>query len=263
MPIHPTALIDRRAEIDAGADIGPYVVIDGPVHVGRGTRLMAHVVVTGHTRIGCDNVVHYGAVLGDAPQDLGFRGGETRLYVGDRNVLREQVYLHRGSRPDSPTSIGNDNYFMGHAHVGHDARLGDRIILANGALLGGHVEVADGVFISGNCVVHQHVRVGTLALLRGLSRTSRDVPPFCLMDDTHTVRGVNRVGLQRAGFSAERIRAVRRAYARLFGRRRNLRAAVAELEAEEPGEDVRHLLEFIRSSRRGVCFGPRQGSVED
>jgi UDP-N-acetylglucosamine acyltransferase len=262
MPIHPTALVDPRAEIDVDVDLGPYVVIDGPVQIGRGTRIMAHAVLTGHTRLGCDNVVHYGAVLGDEPQDTSYKGAETYVHIGDRNVFREQVYVHRGAAPGSATVIGNDNYLMGQAHVAHNCRLADGVILASGAVLGGHVQVADGVFVSGNCVVHQHVRIGTLALLRGLSRTSRDVPPFCIMDWTHVVRGINRVGLQRAGFSSERIRAVRRAFAQLFGRRRHLRQALAEVEAQEPGEDVRHMLDFIHSSTRGICFGPRDGGGE-
>jgi UDP-N-acetylglucosamine acyltransferase len=123
-------------------------------------------------------------------------------------------------------------------------------------MLGGHVEVADQVFLSGNCVVHQYVRIGRLALLRGLSRASRDVPPFCVMDGTHTVRALNRVGLRRAGLSAEQIRALQQAFARLFRQRRNLKAALAEVEAEPMSEEVRHLVEFIRTSRRGVCSGP-------
>jgi UDP-N-acetylglucosamine acyltransferase len=129
--------------------------------------------------------------------------------------------------------------------------------MANGAMLGGHVTVADQVFISGNCVVHQFVRVGRLALLRGLSRTSRDVPPFCLMDDTHIVRGLNRVGLRRAGFGAGQIRALQTAFASLFRGRRNLRLAMAEAEAARPTAEVAELLAFIRASKRGVCTGPR------
>lgn len=265
MPIHPTAIVDARAEIDASAEIGPWVLIEGAVAVGPRTRVMAHAVLTGHTRIGADNVVHYGAVLGDEPQDLSYRGAETYLEIGDRNVFREQAYVHRGAAPGSSTVIGNDNYLMGQVHVAHNCRLGDHNILASGAVLGGHAQVDDRTFVSGNCVVHQHVRVGRFALMQGLSRTSRDVPPFCIMDYLHTVRGINVVGLRRAGFDAGRIRSLRRAFATLFGRRRNLRLAMAELESEPAPltEDVRHLLEFIRGSKRGVCFGPRQGEAPE
>lgn len=257
MAIHPTAVVDRRAEIDATADIGPYVVIDGPVVVGAGTRVLAHAVLTGRTTIGRDNVIHMGAVLGNEPQDLSYTGAPTGLCLGDRNIVREHCELNRATSTERPTTIGDDNFFFGHAHVGHDCQLGSRIILANGAMLGGHVVVDDQVFVSGNCVVHQFVRIGRLALLRGLSRSSRDVPPFCIMDFTHTVRGINRVGLRRAGFTAEQIRAVQRAFATLFRTRRNLRLALAELEAGPLSDEVAHLVAFIRASKRGVCHGPR------
>ena len=265
MPIHPTAIVDPRAQIDASAEIGPWVLIEGPVAVGPRTRVMAHAVLTGHTRFGADNVVHYGAVLGDEPQDLSYRGAETYLEIGDRNVFREQVYVHRGAAPGSSTVIGDDNYLMGQVHVAHNCRLGDNIILASGAVLGGHVHVDDRAFISGNCVVHQHVRIGRFVMMQGLSRTSRDVQPFCIMDYLNTVRGINVVGLRRAGFDAARIRSLRRAFATMFGHRRNLRLAMAELEAEPAAltDDVRHLLEFIRASKRGVCFGRRQGDATE
>jgi UDP-N-acetylglucosamine acyltransferase len=261
MPIHPTAIVDRRAEIDPSADIGPYVVVDGPVVVGAGTRVLAHAVLTGHTRIGRDNVVHMGAVLGHEPQDLSYKGEPTGLVIGDRNIIREHCEIHRATARERATTIGSDNFLFAHSHVGHDCQLGDRILLANGALLGGHVTVGDQAYVSGNCVVHQFVRVGRLALLRGLSRTSRDVPPFCLMDWTHTVRGLNRVGLRRAGFDGGTIRALQNAFAVLFRQRRNLRQAMAEVETAGPSAEVAELLAFIRASKRGVCVGSRGGTA--
>jgi UDP-N-acetylglucosamine acyltransferase len=262
MPIHPSALIDARAEIDPGADIGPYVVIDGPVVVGAGTRVLAHAVITGRTVIGSDNVIHMGAVIGHEPQDMSYAGRDTLLRIGDRNVLREHCEIHRGAKTDE-TSIGDDNYIMSQSHIGHDCRLGSRIIMATGATLGGHVEVADQAYISGNCVVHQFVRIGRLALMRGLSRAPRDVPPFCISDETSTIRAINRVGLRRAGFSAEQIRAIQRAFHILFRTRRNLRLAMEEVEAQPCTDEVRHLLDFIRSSKRGVGAGPRQRVMSD
>jgi UDP-N-acetylglucosamine acyltransferase len=263
MAIHPTAIVDRRAEIDASAEIGPYVVIDGPVVVGAGTRLGPHVVVTGDTVLGRDNAVHAGAVLGGEPQDLRYDGAPTGLRIGDRNRIREHVEISRATTLERPTALGDDNFLFGHAHVGHDCQIGSHVILANGAMLGGHVRVDDRAFISGNCVVHQFVRVGGLTMLRGGSRTSRDVPPFAVMDWTHTVRGINRVGLRRAGFSGERIRAVQSAFTTLFGTRRNLREAIAKVEAGPVSDDVAAVLAFIRASTRGVCFGPRAGSTAD
>jgi UDP-N-acetylglucosamine acyltransferase len=263
MPIHSTALVDPRAEIHPEATIGPYVVIDGRICIGRGTRVLAHVVLTGNTEIGEENEIHMGAVIGHTPQDFSYQGGETFLKIGHRNIIREHSQIHRGTAVGSATIIGNDNYFMHHSHVAHNCQIGNQTVIAGGALLAGYVQVEDRAFVSGNCVVHQFVRIGTLAILRGLSRTSRDVPPFCIMDGTHTVRGLNAVGLRRAGFSADRIRALRQAFGRLFRQKGNLGRALAELRAQPCSSDVGYLLDFIQQSKRGVCFGPRQKQPED
>jgi UDP-N-acetylglucosamine acyltransferase len=256
MSIHPTAVIDAKAEIDSQVEIGPYVVIDGAVKIKRGTRVMAHAYLTGWTEIGEENEIHPGAVLGDAPQDKAYKGQESFLSIGDRNIFREHVQVHRGTAAGSTTVIGNDNFLMATSHVGHNCRLGDNVVLANGALLGGYVEVGKNAFISGNCVVHQFVRIGEYALMRGLSGTSRDVPPYAIIDWQHTVRGVNVVGLKRAGFDDERIRAIREAFRVLFRPGRNLAIAVKEAEKiTGANTDVSALLEFIRTSKRGVCFG--------
>jgi UDP-N-acetylglucosamine acyltransferase len=256
MAIHPTAVIDSKAEVDSEVEIGPYVVIEGQVKVRRGTRIMAHAYLTGSTEIGENNEIHSGAVLGDAPQDKAYNGEETYLKVGDHNVIREHVQVHRGTAPGSSTIVGNHNFLMANAHVGHNCKLGDNIILANGALLGGYVEVGDHVFISGNCVVHQFVRIGPFALMRGLSGTSRDVPPYAIVDWQHTIRGVNTVGLKRAGFDENRIREIRETFRVLFRKGRNLTLAVEEVEnGKRASQDVVALLQFIKSSKRGVCFG--------
>ncbi len=263
MPIHPTAIIDPRARVHPEAEIGPYVVIDGPVQVGARTRVLAHAVLTGWTEIGTDNVIHMHAAIGDAPQDLAYDGAESYVRIGQRNVIREFAQIHRGTKAGSATSIGDDNFIMTMGHIGHNCRVGNRVILATGATLGGYVDVEDQAFISGNCVVHQFVRIGRLALLRGLSRTSRDVPPFCIMDGTHTVRALNRVGLRRAGFSAPQIRRVQTAFTRLFRHKRNLRLALAEVESDACTPEVRYLIDFIRASKRGVCFGPGETVTSD
>src|SRR5512138_1543249 len=256
MSIHPTAVIDASAELAADVEIGPYVVIEGRVKIGRGTRVMAHAYLGGWTEIGEENEIHPGAALGDAAQDRAYKGEESYLRIGSHNVIREHVQIHRGTTAGSETRIGNHNFLMATAHVGHNCQLGDHVILANGALLGGYVEVGDHVFISGNCVVHQFVRIGPYALLRGLSGTSRDVPPYAIMDWQHTVRGVNTVGLKRAGFDEKRIRAIRDAFRILFRKGRNLSVAMKEIgNLERASPDVLTLLDFIRSSKRGVCFG--------
>ncbi|MBI2365881.1 MAG: acyl-ACP--UDP-N-acetylglucosamine O-acyltransferase [Deltaproteobacteria bacterium] len=256
MTIHPTAVIDPKAEIDGEVDIGPYVVIEGPVKIKRGTRVMAHAYLTGWTEIGADNEIHPGAVLGDAPQDKAYKGAETYLKIGERNIFREYVQVHRGTIPASSTIVGDDNFLMANSHVGHNCKLGNQIVIANGALLGGYVEVGNSVFISGNCVVHQFVRIGDYALMRGLSGTSRDVPPYAIVDWQHTVRGVNVVGLKRAGFDDRRVREIRAAFRALFRKGRNLSLAIKEIEERgRANDDVLALLEFIKSSKRGVCFG--------
>lgn len=261
MPVHPTALVDPRAEIDPQAEIGPYVVIEGPVRIGPRTRVMAHAVIVGRTEIGSDNAIHFGAILGHEPQDLAYRGAPTGLRIGDRNVIREHAEIHRATREGAETIVGNDTYLMSRAHVAHDCRIGDGAIVCSGALLAGHVVLGERAFVSGNCVVHQHVRVGRLALLRGLARTSRDVPPFCLLDGTHTVRGLNRVGLRRAGVEPARIRALATAFRILFRMRTNLREAAARVEETVRSPEVEELLGFIRASPRGVAMGPPRAGV--
>jgi UDP-N-acetylglucosamine acyltransferase len=264
MPIHPTAIVDRRAEIDPSADVGPFVVIDGAVRVGARTRLGAQVTVVGDTVLGDDVVLFPGVHVGHAPQDLRYRDAPTGVRVGDRTVLREGTVVHRATRPDAHTVVGADVFLMSNAHVAHDCRVDDHAILATGALLGGHVHVGERAFVSGNCVVHQFVRVGRLAIMRGLSRTSRDVPPFALMDDTHVVRGVNRVGMRRAGFDAVRIRAVATAFRTLFRERVNLRQAMERVEGELGGiPEVAEVLAFIRAAKRGVAMGPRAAARGD
>ena len=256
MTIHPTAIIDPEAEIDPDVEIGAYVVIEGQVKIKRGTRVMAHAYLTGWTEIGKGNEIHPGAALGGAPQDKAYHGQESYLRIGANNIIREHVQIHRGTAPGSATVIGNDNFLMATSHIGHNCRLGDNVILANGAMLGGYVDVGNNVFISGNCVVHQFVRIGEYALMRGLSGTSRDVPPYAIVDWQHTVRGVNVVGLKRAGFDEKRIRAIRAAFRILFRQGRNLALAVKEVEnCNGANQDVEALLEFIKASKRGVCFG--------
>jgi UDP-N-acetylglucosamine acyltransferase len=263
MPIHSTAIIDPRADIHREAEIGPYVIVEGKVKVARGTKVLAYAFLTGNTDIGEDNEIHMGAVIGHVPQDLAFAGAPTFLKIGHRNIIREHSQIHRGTKEGTATVIGDDNFFMHHSHVAHNCQIGNRTIIAGGALLAGYVQVGDGAFVSGNCVVHQFVRIGALALLRGLSRTSRDVPPFCIMDGTHTVRGVNIIGLRRAGFDRDRIRAIRSAFTRLFRQKINLKQAVEELRQQPCTSDVEHLLDFIQESKRGVCFGPRGTREEE
>jgi UDP-N-acetylglucosamine acyltransferase len=217
------------------------------------------VTILGDTEIGADNVIHPTAVIGDEPQDLAYTGSPRKVSIGDRNVFREGSTVHRGSERGEITIIGDDNLVMHNAHIAHDCRVGNRIIVGGGTLLAGWVEVGDHALISGNCVVHQFTRIGRLALTRGGARMSRDVPPFCIVDGVHTVRAINSIGLRRAGISAAGISALRHAFVALFGERQNLKLAMERLESSGPSSpEVAEMLAFIRASRRGVAFGPHQ-----
>jgi UDP-N-acetylglucosamine acyltransferase len=256
--IHPSAVVGPKVELAPGVDIGPFCLLDGAIRIGARTRLIGHVTILGEVDLGEANVLHPNAVIGDEPQDLAYRGGSRRVRIGARNVFREGVTVHRGSERGEITIIGDDNFLMQNAHVAHDCRIGNAAIIAGGALLAGWVEVGDSALVSGNCVVHQYVRIGRLAMMRGMSRTSRDIPPFCIADLTHTLRGINAVGLRRAGIDPRAIIALRGAFKALFGERRNLKLATADLMAAGAmTSEVAEMVEFIRASRRGVAFGPR------
>jgi UDP-N-acetylglucosamine acyltransferase len=262
--VHPSAVVGREVELGADVEVGPFCMLEGRIRIGARTRLISHVAILGNTEIGEDNVLHPGAVIGDEPQDIGYTGGPRAVKIGNRNVFREGVTIHRGSEHGEVTIIGDGNFFMQNSHAAHDCRVGNSTIIAGGALLAGWVEVGDGALVSGNCVVHQYVRLGRLAMMRGLSRTSRDVPPFCIMDLTHTLRGINVVGIRRAGLKAPAIRALRDAFAMLFGARQNLKLAAQRLlDAGNVAPEVAELIEFIRQSKRGVAFGLKQGVVDE
>jgi len=262
--IHPTSVIGPDVELAAGVDIGPFCLLDGKIRVGARTRLIGHVTILGITELGADNVLHPGAVIGDEPQDLTYTGVARSVKIGDRNVFREYTTVHRGSEHGDVTIMGDDNFMMQNAHVAHDCRVGNSTIIAGGALLAGWVELGDRALVSGNCVVHQYTRIGRLAMMRGLSRTSRDVPPFCVMDGTHTLRGINVVGLKRAGIPTKSIQALRKAFTILFGTRQNLKLAIERLEKSTVlTPEVIEMVNFIRAAKRGVAFGPHDPHADD
>ncbi len=262
--IHPSVVLDGTIELAEGVEIGPFCLLSGTIRIGPRTRLVAHVTILGESEIGADNVLHPNVVIGDEPQDIAYTGGSRRVKIGDRNVFREGVTIHRGSEHGDITIVGNDNFFMHNAHAAHDCRVGDNTIIAGGALLAGWAQVGNQALVSGNCVVHQYVRIGRLAMMRGLSRTSRDVPPFCIMDLTHTLRGINVVGLRRAGISAASIRALRNAYKVLFGERQNLKSALERLENSGlMAPEVAEMVAFIRESKRGIAFGMKQQNANE
>ena len=260
--IHETAVIDPSAELAEGVSVGPYAVIEANVRIGEGSRLMAHTFVGRNTVLGRENVLHVGAVVGHAPQDISTTGEEdARLVVGDRNVLREYCTVHRGSRDGTATTLGDENFIMAQAHVAHDCILGNRIIMAVGVLLAGHVEVEDHAFLSGNAGVHQFCRIGEIAMISGLTRVNKDVPPFVLVKGDCKVYGLNTVGLRRAGLTDEDRESIRRAFKLLYRKGLRLDAALRRIEATlAHSPHVRHFVEFGRASERGIAPHHRRGA---
>jgi UDP-N-acetylglucosamine acyltransferase len=251
--IHPTAIISPEAELADDVIVGPYTVIEGPVRIGSGCVIRAQAHLCGPLSMGQSNFIFSGAVLGERPQHLKYNDEPTGLEIGHGNIFREYVTVHRGTTQAWTTRIGDENFFMVNSHVAHDCQIGNRCIVANGALVGGHCTVADNVYLSGNCAVHQFVRIGRLALLSGCSASTKDIPPFVIQQGIDTVVGVNVIGMRRAGLSNDQINAVRRAFRILFRQRLVLPTALARIEQEVGQVDaVAELIAFIRQSSRGI-----------
>jgi UDP-N-acetylglucosamine acyltransferase len=251
--IHPTAIIASRAKLDPTVRVGPYAVIDEDVQIGAGCVIGSHVYITGRTAIGRENHFFTGCVIGEAPQDLGYKNEDTGLHIGNHNIFREHVTVHRSSKLSEDTVIGNDNFLMQHSHVAHNAVLGDRVIVAGGALLAGHVNVGDRAFISGNCLVHQFVRVGAFSLMQGGSAISKDLPPYTMARGYNGICGLNTVGMRRAGFSSAERLELKQLYHSLFRNGLNLRAALAEARKSFSSPRAMVLLDFISTAKRSIC----------
>jgi UDP-N-acetylglucosamine acyltransferase len=256
--VHPTALVSTDATVADGVRIGPYTVVEGPVTIGPDCNVGPHVHLVGPLVLGRGNQVGTGTVIGTDPQHLGYKGQPTRTEIGDFNVFREHVTVHRGSHVDGLTRIGNNNYFMAHSHVAHDCKVANECILANAVLLGGHCELQDRVFMSGSSAIHQFVRMGRLSLLTGLEGVSKDVVPFVTVRDRFTLLGVNAIGMRRAGFSPDDIRVAREAFRILYRSDLMLSTAIERLAAELGSHPIAaEMLQFIRGSRRGIMRSSR------
>jgi UDP-N-acetylglucosamine acyltransferase len=257
MNIHPTAIIAPRARLAPDVSVGPYAIVEDEVDIGEGCEIGAHAVVKRFTTLGQRNRIFEHAVLGGEPQDVKFKGEESRLVIGDDNLVREFVTLHRASGEGAETVIGSRNFLMIGVHVAHNCRIGDDNIFANGAALAGHITVEDHAFLSNNAGAHQFVRIGRYAMVGGKTKIVQDVLPFFTTDGNPArVRGLNLVGLRRAGFNADERRALKRAYQILFRRGLPLADALQEL-AQLKDRHVDHLTNFIRHSRRGFTRAGR------
>jgi UDP-N-acetylglucosamine acyltransferase len=253
--IHETAVVDPGTRLGEGVRIGPYAVIAADVEIGGGTTIGPHVVIHPHVRLGQDNSVHAHAVLGDLPQDVAFTGAETRLVVGDRNRIRENVTVHRASQPDRLTRIGSDCFLMAGSHVAHDCRVGDRVVLTNNVLLAGVVEVGDGANLGGAAVIHQFCRIGALAMVGGFSGVSQDVLPYAMVHGIPACHfRLNTIGLRRAGIKGERYGALETAF-------RALRAGDRQLGDAPDTPEVSRLRAWLAApSRRGIAAWTRPRS---
>ena len=251
--IHPTAVIHPKAQLDPTVVVGPYAVIDGEVTIGAHCTLGPHVYLSGRTTIGTHNQFHAGCVVGNGPQDLKYKGGVTRLRIGDYNLIREHVTVHGSSTPEGETLIGSHNLLMHHSHAAHNVEIGNHVIMAGGAMLAGHVTVADRAVISGNGLVHQFCRIGTLAMMQGGTAVSQDLPPFCVAHEVNVLVGLNIVGMRRAGFtSAERLE-IKKLYHLLVRGSGLMRERIAQARKEFTSERARLFIDFVATSKRGIC----------
>jgi UDP-N-acetylglucosamine acyltransferase len=256
MAIHSSAVVDANARVPESCTIGPFCLVGADVEMGEHCELVSHVSLTGPTKLGSHNRIHPFAVVGAGPQDLSFKGEQTRLEIGDHNEIREYVTIHRGTvKGGGLTKMGSNCLIMAYAHIAHDCFIGDSVIMANAATLAGHVTVEDFAGVGALSPVHQFVRIGKHSYIGGGTVITQDVMPFAKTSSVREVHayGANSVGLERRGFSKERVRAIQRAFRFLLAAKLNTTQALERIEREvEQTEDVRQLVEFIRSSERGV-----------
>ncbi|AMV21206.1 acyl-ACP--UDP-N-acetylglucosamine O-acyltransferase [Planctomyces sp. SH-PL14] len=257
MAVHPTAVIDSAAVIDPTASIGAYCVIEGPVRIGAGTVLSPFVHILGDTEIGSECRIHTGTVVGDLPQDRAFQGHHSSVRIGNQTTLRENVTVHRGTIPESVTSIGDRCILMAGAHVGHNCVVRDDVMLVNGVLLGGYVEVGRRAVISGNTGVHQFCRIGEFAMIGGLSKITQDVVPYFMVDGHGLCAGINRVGMRRAGIGRDDMEEAKTAFRILCRTPSTLKTAVERLDAAMETPTGRLIFDFVaKSSKRGFHLEP-------
>ncbi len=254
MEIHATAIISPQAKLAADVKIGPFCIVEDGVEIGAGSVLDSHVVVKRYTTLSENNHLHMGVLLGSDPEDKNFSGNRSYLQIGNGNTFREYSSASRGTPLDSVTVIGDNNYIMIGVHVAHNCRLGSDIVICNNCSLGGYVEIEDGAFLSAGVLVHQFSKIGRLAMISGNTRVNLDVPPYLLTSDFKiNAKGLNLVGLRRAGIGNDAIRQLKLAYRLLYRSHLPLEDALQRIEREIPTEEARHFVEFIRGSKRGIC----------
>lgn len=252
--IHSSAIIHSKARIGADCEIGPYCVIGEHVTLGDQCKLHSHVVLDGHTQLGLGNEIYPFACIGLKTQDLKYKGGVTRVEIGDRNTFREYVTIHSATGKGEVTRVGSHNYVLAYCHIAHNCKLGDHIIMSNVATLAGHVIVEDYAVIGGLAAIHQFCRIGRMAMIGGCSKVVQDVPPFMMADGNPAeTRTINKIGMERNGISEKALSALRQAYKILFREGLTIRNAVAKVEKKLPAvEEINRLVQFVRASERGI-----------
>lgn len=254
--IHKSAIVGKKAKIADDVYIGPFCTVGDGVVIKRGTRLISHVVVEGNTEIGEDCEIYPFASLGFPPQDLKYNNEPTGLKIGNSNIIREYVTIHRASvSGDGLTETGNSNFFMAYVHIAHDCKIGNSIIMANAATIAGHVVVEDFAVLGGLLAVHQFTRIGTFAMVGGFSGIGQDIPPYTMASGARAkLYGLNVIGLKRHGFSEEAINNLKKAYKILFREKKTLKDALKKISSDLPQTDeIKNLVEFIEKNKRGIC----------
>ncbi len=254
MKIHPTALIDPKAELHEGVEVGPFAIIEADVQIGAGCKIGSHALLANGTRLGKDVQIFHGAVIGNVPQDLKFKGEPSTAEVGDRTIIREFVTLHRGTEATGKTVIGADCFLMAYCHVAHDCVVENKVILANVVNLAGHVHVEVNASVGGVVPVHQFVRIGRHAFVAGGTRVPKDVPPFILAANAPLrFAGLNAIGLRRRGFSAETMAALKHAYKLIYASNLNTSQGIARIREEmQIIPEIQQIIDFIEHSQRGI-----------
>jgi len=263
--IHPTAFVDSTAELGENVQVGPGAIIEAGAVIGDDCRILARAVIGAHVRMGARNVIGHGAIIGGDPQDFDFKPGtQSAVVIGDDNVLREYVTVHRGTKEGTATTVGNQNFLMVGVHMGHNSSVGNRVIIANNCLLAGYVSVHDGAVLGGGSVFHQFIRIGSRCMVRGGERFGKDIPPFLIAYGTNLVSGINAVGLRRAGFSSEARLELKRAFRLLYLEGHNLSQALEEAGKIVWGPEAQSFFTFVsEAKKRGICWVDRARIITD
>ena len=264
--IHPTVIIHPGAEIDEGVEIGPYSIIGKDVKISKGTVISSHVTIDGWTSIGPNCRIYQFTTIGTPPQDIRYKGEKTEVIIGSNNEIREYITVHRATtKADGKTVIGDNNFLMAYAHIAHDCKIGNNVIMANVATLAGHVHIEDYAIIGGLVAIHQFVKIGAYSIIGGASAITHDVPPYVMaVGNRARLYGLNKVGLRRQGFTREEMDSLKKAYNMLFRSSLTLKEAIERVEDElKDSGHVMRLIEFIKGSKRGITRERGRRAEED